>query len=356
MTKVTRGRLFYIDLLNCIAIFGVIIQHTAQIAHVGNPHANITIVGNIIQTIFLPAVGIFFMNSGAMLLDYRERQSTEHFFKRRFLRVVLPLVIWSIFYYIYGYYQYAFPGIFHHTTFGLRNFTESFIDNRINSLFWFFYIIIQLYIATPMLSLAAKKHKNILCYTAIIAFISADVFPYIDQVMHLKLADSLLTQPLLASSWIQYFIFGYLIKKNYFSRKIENGMIIFGLFTFVLNLLNDLTVNSHYLLQNISDFPYAVAVYLLIKRFADKHDSSKRITLFVSKLASTSLGIYILHPMLIAAFDWLLFKQSPAEFNGYMTVLANPIHIYLLPILIYIVLVPIIYGLKKIPLMKYVLP
>lgn len=356
MIKVTKGRLFYIDLLNCIAIFGVIIQHTAQIAHVGVPHDRITIIGNVIQTIFLPAVGIFFMNSGAMLLDYRERQSTHHFFKRRFLRVVVPFLVWSVFYYIYGYYQYAFPGIFHHSTFGLRLFVEAFIANKINSLFWFFYIIIQLYLVTPVFSLLAKKHKDVLCYIAVIAFICADIFPYIDQVMHLKLVDSLLMQPLLASSWIQYFIFGYLIKTNYFSLKVENSMIGFGLFTFVLNIVNDLTVGSYPTLQSISDFPYAVAIYLLIKRFADRHDSNSHVTIFMSKLASTSLGIYILHPILIATFDWLFFKQSAAKFADYMTVLSNPIHIYLLPILVYAVLVPTVYGLKKIPFMKYVLP
>ena len=356
MAKLKSKRLFYIDLLNCLAIFGVIIQHTAQIAHQGVPQDKITIIGNIIQTIFLPAVGIFFMNSGAMLLNYRERQSTEHFFKRRFLRVAVPFAIWSVFYYIYGYYQYAFPGIFHHTDFGLRLFVEAFIDNKINSLFWFFYIIIQLYLATPVFSTLAKKYKSLLCYIAVIAFICSDLYPYIDKVLHLNLDNSMLAQPLLASAWIQYFIFGYLIKEKFFSRKIENGMIVFGLATLVLNILNDITVTGHIYLQNISDFPYAVAIYILIKRFADMHDQNIHVTAFTAKLASTSLGIYILHPMLIALFDWIVFKRSAAHFGTYMSVLENPVHIFIFPILIYIVLVPIIYFLKKVPFMKYVLP
>lgn len=356
MVKEAKRRLYYIDLLNCIAIFGVIIQHTAQIAHVGIPSQHITIIANIVQTIFLPAVGIFFMNSGAMLLDYRERQTTEHFFKRRFLRVVIPLIIWSIFYYIYGYYQYTFPGVFHHSIFGLRDFINMFIANRINSLFWFFYIIIQLYIATPVFSLLAKRHKDILCYVAVIAFVSSDLFPYIDQILHLKLVNSMLAQPLLASSWIQYFIFGYLIKQQYFSRRVENTFILFGILTFVLNIMNDITVNSYNILHNISDFPYAVAVYLLFKRFADSHDDNKHVTIFVAKLASTSLGIYILHPILIAVLDWLFYKESAAMFSSYMRVLENPVHIFLLPIFVYVILVPIIYGLKKLPLIKYILP
>ncbi|MEM5032281.1 hypothetical protein AAEZ42_08070 [Limosilactobacillus fermentum] len=52
-----------------------------------------------------------------MLLDYRYRQSTKEFFKKRFLRVVVPFLIWSVFYYWYSYHYYAFPGIFHRNVF-----------------------------------------------------------------------------------------------------------------------------------------------------------------------------------------------------------------------------------------------
>lgn len=350
-----KKRLFYIDLLNCIAIFGVVIQHTSQIAHVGPAHSSITLVGKLIQTIFLPAVAVFFMNSGAMLLDYRERQSTEHFAKRRFLRVVVPFLIWSIFYYFYGYYYYTFPGVFHHNIIGLRDFANAFVVNKINSLFRFFFIIIQLYLVTPVFSLLSKKHKGILLYIAIIAFISSDVFSYLGNVLHLRLEQSMLAQPLLASSWIQYFIFGYLFKECYFSKRVENGIIIFGLITFVMNIANDITMGHHLYLQNVSDFPYALAVYLMIKRLADQN-SNEHIAKFTARLASTSLGIYILHPMLIALFDWVFFKQTSEHWTGYLTVLENPVHIFVFPVVIYLILAPLIYWLKKIPMVKYILP
>lgn len=356
MTKTqTKKRLFYIDLLNCIAIFGVLIQHTAQIAHVGPANSSITIVGKVIQTIFLPAVGIFFMNSGAMLLDYRKRQSTEHFAKRRFLRVVVPFLLWSVFYYVYGYYYYTFPGIFHHSIFGLRNFAEAFLGNKINSLFWFFFIIIQLYIATPVFSLLSQKYKKILLFIVIVAFVSSDVFSYLGNILHLNLEQSMLTQPLLASSWIQYFILGYLFKEKYFSKTFENGIITFGLITFVMNIANDVTGGHHLFLQDISNFPYTIAVYLLIKRLAEQNDNV-RVANIVAKFASTSLGIYILHPILIALFDWLLFGQTSERWTKYLTVLENPIHIFVFPIIIYILLVPLIYWFKKLPLSKYILP
>jgi peptidoglycan/LPS O-acetylase OafA/YrhL len=159
----------------------------------------------------------------------------------------------------------------------------------------------------------------------------------------------------LASSWIQYFIIGYLFKERYFSRQVENGIIIFGLITFAMNIANDITMDHYLYLQNVSDFPYALAIYLLIKRLADRN-TNKQVVKFTAQLASTSLGIYILHPILIALFDWLVFKQTSEHWSSYLTVMENPVHIFVLPIIIYLILVPLIYWFKKIPMAKYILP
>ena len=348
-------RLYYIDLLNVIAILGVLFQHTAQIAHVGVPHQPTTIMAGVIQTICLPAVAIFFMNSGAMLLDYRERYNTEHFFKRRLFRVVVPLVIWSVFFYIYSYYFYAFPGIFHHGTLGIKDFVKAFLNNKINSLFWFFYIVIQLYLITPVISTLSAKNKKLLLYIATVAFITVDVFAYLDGLVHYNLATSWIKQPLLSSSWIQYFIMGYLIKERFFSHKVENIFIAFGLFTFTLNIINQLTVFKYTELNNISDFPYAVAIYLIVKRIASK-ECNEKVKRYMAILASTSLGIYILHPLVIEAFDHFVFHQTPANWGKYLLVLQNPVHIFILPFIIYIILVPFILLLQKNKFVKYIIP
>ncbi|WP_263296477.1 acyltransferase family protein [Limosilactobacillus reuteri] len=72
-------RLHYIDVLNCIAIFFVLVLHSSQLAFSGNTNYSNYITALVLQSLCIPAVYIFFMNSGATLLDYRKKYSTKTF-------------------------------------------------------------------------------------------------------------------------------------------------------------------------------------------------------------------------------------------------------------------------------------
>lgn len=96
-----KERLHYIDFLNCLAILFVLIMHSAQLAHFGNVGYSNFKATVLLQTICIPAVCIFFMNSGATLLDYRSRDSTRTFIMKRCKRVLVPFITWTIIYYLY---------------------------------------------------------------------------------------------------------------------------------------------------------------------------------------------------------------------------------------------------------------
>lgn len=349
-----QQRLTYIDIANIIAILGVLCQHTAVISHIGDPNAKTTIIASIIQIVFLPAVGIFFMNSGATLLNYRQRYGTERFFKKRFLRVLVPFLFWSVFFYIYGLHFDGF-GVVRHSSFSLGDFISVFVSNKINTIFWFFYVIIQLYLATPVFSFLSQNGRKILFYVVCVSFICWNVFDYIDGILHAHLHESMIYQPLLSSSWIQYFIMGYLIKINFFSKRQENMFIYFGAIILALNILNEVTVHHYAFLRNINVFPYAIAVYLLIKRFSAKlHKESLKI--YTAKLASASLGIYVLHPIVISFFDNLLFHHSLFGNPNSIYILTNPIHIVILPFIVYVFLAIFILALKKNKFFSFIIP
>lgn len=85
----------YITLLSVISAIAVIIDHVKG----GNIEdfsattlwRNINIIEGIVHF----AVPIFFMISGATLIDYRDRYSTKEFLKRRFKKTVIPFLFWS---------------------------------------------------------------------------------------------------------------------------------------------------------------------------------------------------------------------------------------------------------------------
>ena len=53
-------RLHYIDVLNCIAIFFVLVLHSSQLAFSGNTNYSNYITALVLQSLCIPAVYIFF--------------------------------------------------------------------------------------------------------------------------------------------------------------------------------------------------------------------------------------------------------------------------------------------------------
>ena len=54
------------------------------------------------RCIVYSAIPIFFMLTGAKLMEYRKRYSTKEFAKKRLLRVGIPFVFWNVFYILFN--------------------------------------------------------------------------------------------------------------------------------------------------------------------------------------------------------------------------------------------------------------
>ena len=83
--KETSKHILYYDLLNICACLCVIFLHCNGIAHF---YSN-TLAWKqalLVEVGAYWAVPIFFMLSGATLMNYRKRYSTKEFFKKRFFR------------------------------------------------------------------------------------------------------------------------------------------------------------------------------------------------------------------------------------------------------------------------------
>ncbi|WP_137597323.1 acyltransferase [Paucilactobacillus kaifaensis] len=156
-----KNRFIYIDIANIIATFFVLELHSSQAFFYIKSGTNLYLQTKLIQVIFIPAVLLFFMISGAMLLDYRNRQSTSMFLRKRFFRVVIPFICWSILWYVFDIFWTANPGPMRHTDPSVVDFIQGMILNNINNIFWFFYVIIALYLVTPIFSQLAIAKKII---------------------------------------------------------------------------------------------------------------------------------------------------------------------------------------------------
>ena len=92
-----KQRIIYFDFLNVVSCISVVCLHCNGYVHdfVKDDWWWLRVL---IEVVFYFAVPVFFMLSGATLLDYKKKYSTKTFYKKRFVRTFIPFVIWSTFF------------------------------------------------------------------------------------------------------------------------------------------------------------------------------------------------------------------------------------------------------------------
>lgn len=87
--------ILYFDLLNIFACFAVVALHVNGAVHTFAKTRN-WVSCMFIEALFYFAVPVFFMLTGATLMNYRKRYDTGDFFKKRIFKTFVPFMIWSI--------------------------------------------------------------------------------------------------------------------------------------------------------------------------------------------------------------------------------------------------------------------
>ncbi|HMU70790.1 MAG TPA: acyltransferase family protein, partial [Chitinophagales bacterium] len=145
-----RKRAVHFDLVRFIATFAVVQLHVATpwLWRESDTDSYFWIVCIMFDTIGRAGVPIFLMISGALLLSHQE--PIGNFFKKRFVRVFVPLIFWTVIYEIriLADHHYLHGGVSADNIFEvLKNpFSGPVYDHL-----WFLYMIIGMYLVTPLL-------------------------------------------------------------------------------------------------------------------------------------------------------------------------------------------------------------
>lgn len=176
-TAIGGRRLVFVDVLNIISSFAVVLLHTSL--SVFSPERSLGWVASLAsQSFAIFAVPVFFMVSGMNLLGYRSRYSTKTFMRKRLLRVGVSLLLASLFCYLLFC---AFPDSFYGAErFGgaasPKEFLKGFLTNGILDIYWFLYSIVYLYILTPLLSLVVTR-RRLLEYAIVLCLVVGVLMP-----------------------------------------------------------------------------------------------------------------------------------------------------------------------------------
>jgi surface polysaccharide O-acyltransferase-like enzyme len=185
MSTTPISHLPYADAARALAISLVVILHiTATLVDKGYSTGRLNWwVANLVDSVARIGVPLFVLVSGTLLLDPRRDESLTVFFRKRFIKVLIPLLGWSI---IYIAWRIFYEG----ETFTLQSAFWAILENTVAYHFWFLYMILGLYLVTPILRvftrIAVEKDYK---YFLVIWMIAVCLPPLLGQFFGITLAD-----------------------------------------------------------------------------------------------------------------------------------------------------------------------
>ncbi len=145
-TQMPGGRIVYLDFIRVIACFMVILVHACEFFYYTIPDDPFWL--NLFDSALRACVPLFVMVSSYLLLPLRDHETPGVFYRRRFMRVLIPFLIWSVFYA-------TLPAIW-------GEFDGGEVKNKLVRLLynfnmnaghlWFVYMLIGVYLIMPVIS------------------------------------------------------------------------------------------------------------------------------------------------------------------------------------------------------------
>lgn len=312
-----KSRAVHFDLVRFIATFIVVQLHVATpwLWREADVNSGFWITCLIFDTFGRVGVPIFLMISGALLLAKEE--SYPSFFKKRFVRVLLPLVFWTIVYEIkiIADHHYLHGGV---TWENLFSVMKNPIVGPVYDHLWFLYMIVGMYLVTPFLRRIIPVLRKVdLYYLLGLWAFSNLVLPLVYNYTELRIGFNI---PIV-TSYIGFYVLGYYLMQYQFSLKqIKIAWITF-ICSFILNIFlvwytSNLkgSVTIFYLSHHRPGlFIQAISAFIILEHYAMKafHNYSERKYKILAYLGSVTFGIYLLHPLIIELFEGIFMGVVP---------------------------------------------
>ena len=344
-----KHRILWIDLIKVFAIFSVLVLHIA--APILEQYNNISLsswhIGNIYDSAVRMSVPLFFMISGVLLLNSKE-ENLNTFFKKRFLKVVIPLIVWTFLYILFRkYIQHQDINIF------IQLF-KGILSPRYFHL-WFLYVIVGIYLILPLLKILINNSTTKMqIYFLLLWLYSFSIIPSIGEFTGQNIPNYL---PMM-SSFIGFLVLGFLLEKIKISKKFFYISILLAIASTAIAILGTyyLTEKANkfipffYHYSNIIIIIQASAYFIMMRYIAEEYISNMpKLKSIIFTISFTSLGIYLIHPMILFL---LREKMGIYALNG-----GNPTYTILLTLfLTYILSFFTIYLIQKIPILKQIVP
>ena len=337
-----KKRVLYYDVLNILATVSVVAMHMNGMVH-GYSDTLAWKQALVVEVGCFWAVPVFLMLSGATLVGYRDRYSTKDFFLKRFLRTAIPFVLWSLITAVS--YRYDFSEM------GIRGTINNIIECNFEKVYWFFPVLFSVYLAIPVISLL-KDNRKILWYMVGCAFALFSFLPLAFSWFGLSWNYSL--QMPVVAGYLMFPIIGYLLSTQEFKKTHRVILYAVGFACAVFRYVAVLTMSQSEGVLNRKYFDnlgfycvvFAAAVFVFVKNssIVEKIGENEKFVKFIKTLSGCSFGVYLVHMHIINHLLWRFIER-----DGLLWRTAGIF-------LTYFIAVIIVFIIKKVPVLKKIIP
>jgi surface polysaccharide O-acyltransferase-like enzyme len=292
-------------------------------------------------------VPLFIILSGSLLLEPpKVDEPIRVFFKKRLSRIGIAFVFWSVIYFAWSYY-------INHAVLTVNLVIQSFLSGGAYKQFWFIYLIMGLYLITPVLRIVvAHADRRILRYLIVLWFIAATLIP----LFHLVRGFALDTNLFVFGGFIGYFVLGiYLVGFNVKVGTLKK-LLVAGIISTVIGLY--LMAFPFHSTGEYFFFTYitsanvvlsSITAYMLLSKYPKdwpgKHHP--RLNQLTRAISANTLPIFFFHVIVLETLNqgFLGFKISLLQ-------ITPVVEIPLVTVVTLFLTLGLILLMKKVPILK----
>ena len=311
-------RFFELDAMRVLAAFAVVCLHVNPLGRLGEEASlSCRLAANAMGCLFSFGVPLFFMISGALLLDPARPFSVRDLFSRRLSRLLTSFLFWSALY-----------ALAHCLLYGKGKWT--FLNQLIRGHYhmWFVFAIVALYLALPLLRpVAADRQATdyLLCAGFFLSFLfpRALMLPLSFPVPHRDVLESLQStlfqlNPYRGLFSVYYFFLGWRLRRDPPEGKMAALLCLSGILGLALALVLSgreiaaagVSAGGYTENNSLCVLAMTAAVFSFFQSCFRDAAPREEIARRISALAGASYGVYLVHPFLLERF-LPAFPQQP---------------------------------------------
>lgn len=294
-----KQRINYLSLANVLSAFAVVMLHTNGVFWSFSTE-RYWVTANIIESVMYFAVPIFFMISGATLIDYREKYTTKEYMSKRMKKALVPFLAWSVIGVIYI--RVHKLGVFLPQSLGeIKEIISSILNVQVIDIYWFFIPLFGVYLCIPLFAAVCKEQRiKVFQYLIAGAFIFNILIPFLVKVFQVGYTNRISIAT--SSGYLFFVLVGYVLSRVRLEKKWRMVIYLAGMIgllmhiigTYQLSMLAGAIDQTYKGYNNLPCVLYSIAIFVLLREVGE-HINSEKVWRFINWVAKYTFAIYLLH-------------------------------------------------------------